>query len=217
MTHPSPAPRRGLFITFEGGDGSGKTTQARALVRRLRRRGYSVLLFREPGGTPPGEAVRRLLKSAHTLSPAAEMFLFLAARAVLVSEQIGPALRQGRIVLCDRFAASTVAYQGYGRGLSRKLVEELNRLATGGLAPDLTVLLDIPPKVGLGRLVGRGDRFEREELAFHQRVRKGYLTLARESPQSWLVVDATRPAAEVGLEIWRHVEPLLTPQPRFRR
>ncbi len=199
----------GLFISFEGGEGCGKSTQARALYRQLRRRKLPVLLAKEPGGTPLGKAVRRLLKSGGLrISALAEVFLFIAARAELVQEVIRPALEQGMIVLCDRFAESTLAYQGYGRGLDLALLNRLNDLATGGLKPDLIILLDLEVGRGLQRKRGR-DRFEREALSFHERVRRGYLELATAGGDRWQVIDASLPPDEVRQAIWRRVQEFL--------
>ena len=139
------------FIVFEGGDGSGKSTQSRALCRRLQRRSYPVLLAREPGGTPTGESIRRLLKTHANLNPISELSLFVAARAQLVDDVIRPALGRGATVICDRYTASTVAYQGYGRQMDPELIGRLNRAATAGLAPVLTVLLDLPVRAALAR------------------------------------------------------------------
>jgi dTMP kinase len=198
------------FIVFEGGDGAGKSTQARALARRLRRRNYPVVLTREPGGTPLGESLRRILKSRQGLSPLGELFLFAAARAQLVEESVLPALRYGSVVICDRFTASTVAYQGYGRGLDLDLIRQLNQSATGGLSPDLSILLDLPAEVSLTR-IGRadGDAFHTAPLEFHEKVRQGYLSQAAQDPARWLVLDAARPRRELSREIWTKVQPLL--------
>lgn len=199
----------GLFISFEGGEGCGKSTQARALYRQLRRRKLPVLLAKEPGGTPLGRAVRRLLKSdGLRISALAEAFLFIAARAELVQEVIRPALEQGMIVLCDRFADSTLAYQGYGRGLDLTWLSGLNDLATGGLKPDLVILLDLEVGRGLGRKKGH-DRFEREPLSFHERIRRGYLELAASEGDRWQVIDASLPPDEVRQAIWRRVREFL--------
>ena len=201
----------GAFIVFEGGDGSGKTTLSRILCRRLRNHGYSALLTREPGGTPLGEAVRRWLKGRPGLSPATELFLLGAARAELVEKVISPALKGRQIVVCDRFTASTLAYQGYGRGLDMELINLVNKSATRGLRPDLTVLLDMPTEEGLARKGGsRRDNFETESMEFHRRVRKGYLTAAAKEPQSWLVVDWTLSKDARADRIWAKVEPLLS-------
>ena len=198
------------FIVFEGGDDSGKSTQSRALYRRLQRQGYPTLLTREPGGTPSGEVIRRLLKNHRDISFLSELLLFLAARAELVESVIEPALRAGTIVISDRYTASTVAYQGHGRGLDLALIQELNLVASKGLTPDLTVLLDLPVSVALVR---RGDRvadtFESAPAEFHHRVRDGYFAQAAADPQEWLVLDATRSRQQLGREIWEKVQPLL--------
>ncbi len=202
-----------LFITFEGGEGCGKSFQAKALYRRLKRRASPALLTHEPGGTPLGRKLRRQLKRTEgsDISPLAELFLFNASRAQLVDEVIKPALGRGEIVVCDRFADSTAAYQSYGRGLALETVTAVNNAATGGLQPDLTVLLDIPPQSGLERKgEQRHDRFEQEALAFHQRVRDGYLKLAAGEPERWLVIDATLPKAKVEQIIWQHVTRLIS-------
>ena len=199
-----------LFIVFEGGDYSGKSTQSRALYRRLQRQGYPALLTREPGGTPSGEVIRRLLKNHQAHSSLGELFLFLAARAQLVESVIEPALSTGTIVISDRYTGSTMAYQGYGRGIELELIRRLNRLASKGVNPDLTVLLDLPVGSALGR---RGnataDTFEAAPPEFHKRVREGYLTQAAADPQKWLVLDATRSRQQLSREIWANVQPLL--------
>ncbi len=199
-----------LFIVFEGGDGSGKTTQARALVRRLLRQGRSVLLTHEPGGTPLGEAIRRRLKAGRDVSPLSELFLFAAARAQLVQGVVGPALRDGIIVVCDRFTPSTVAYQGYGRGLDLGLIDQVNRAATGGLSPDLIVLLDLPSELAVirkGKTVR--DVFDAAPLEFHGKVREAYLFQAAQDPGRWLVLDAARPRRDLTGDVWNKVQPLL--------
>lgn len=195
-------PARGLFITLEGPEGSGKTTQATLLHEWLLAEGYAVLRTREPGGTRIGEHVRAVLHDpAHTeMAAQAEILLYSAARAQLVAEVIRPALAQGRLVLCDRYFDSTYAYQGYGRGLSLDALREITRFATGGLTPDVTLYLDLAPEVGLQRRVQGGgeiNRLDRETLAFHQRVRAGYLELARQEPARWVQVDAGGAVAEV--------------------
>ena len=197
-----------LFITFEGGEGSGKSTQARALYRRLLKLGIPAILTHEPGGTPLGKDMRRWLKFKGELDPETELLLFNASRAQLVSQVIRPALKSGTIVICDRFYHSTIAYQGYGRDLDFDLIEAANNIATQGLCPDLTVLLDIPVEQGLARKRLR-DRFEREELAFHQRVRQGYLEMAKQEPERWLVIDGSLPKKEIARLIWQRVEQVL--------
>ena len=199
-----------IFIVFEGGDGSGKSTQARNLSQRLRRRSIPVLLTREPGGTPSGESIRRLLKGQRSFRPMSELLLFEAARAQLVESVIRPGLDGGTTVICDRYTASTVAYQGHGRGLDLALIQQLNEMATGGLVPDLTVLLDLSPLVGLSRRGTAGsDPFESAPQEFQSKVREGYLAQAAEAPERWLVLDGSRPQRELSREIWTKVQPLL--------
>ncbi len=212
----------GLFITFEGVEGSGKSTQQVLLARRLREEGFALTELHEPGSTWVGDQLRQLLlKDAEVPPvPVAELFLYLAARAQLTAEVIKVALNGGRVVLCDRFVDSTTAYQGYGRGLDVALIERLNRLAADGIWPELTVLLDLDPAAGLARLSGRAaaeagglagikslDRLEQETLAFHQRVREGYLALARADPGRFLVLAALRDPAAIAADIWQRVEP----------
>ena len=198
------------FIVFEGGDGSGKSTQARSLLRRLRRRGIKVLHTREPGGTPLGQSLRLLLKSGEAMTPISELMLFEAARAQLVQDVIGPFLQQGGVVIADRFTSSTMAYQGYGRGLDRELIERLNREATGGLEPDLTVLLDLPVETALARKgSGNRDNFDNAPVDFHRKIRRGYSALAASDPEGWLVLDGQRPPEELGREIWAKVQSIL--------
>lgn len=198
------------FIVFEGGDGSGKSTQARSLFRRLRRRGIQVLRTHEPGGTPLGQALRRLLKSGEPMTPTSELMLFEAARAQLVQQVIRPFLEQGGVVIADRFTSSTMAYQGYGRGMDRELVERLNREATGGLEPDLTVLLELPVEAALARKDGgNGDNFDDAPVDFHRRVHRGYSALAASDPDDWLVLDGQRPSEELSREIWSRVQTMI--------
>ena len=201
MTEP------GCFISLEGGEGAGKSTLADALEERLHEAGRDVLRTREPGGTHFGEAVRAVvLDPAHPdVSPWAELFLMLAARSQLVYESIRPALAEGRVVLCDRFADASVAYQGVARGLGFEAVRELNRRATGGCMPALTLFLDLDPRTGRARQSGEADRMEREELDFHDRVRDGYRQVAAAEPDRVRTIDASRTATEVLEEAWRHV------------
>jgi dTMP kinase len=199
----------GLFISFEGGEGSGKSTQSELLSLRLQTDGLTVLRLREPGGTPLGEELRQaLLHRRAEMTPQAELLLFLAARAELVLSVIKPVLDAGSIVICDRFADSTVAYQGYGRGLDIGMLKLTNGLATGGLVPDLTVLLDLPVAVGRQRKAGDDDAFAREDDAFHERVRQGYMALSKEEPERWLVLDATLPPHEIATRVAERVEKL---------
>jgi dTMP kinase len=200
----------GTFITFEGGEGSGKSTQSQLLADHLTSAGRTVLRLREPGATPLGESLRELLLHRRTgMSPEAELLLFLAARAELVRSVIRPALDAGTVVICDRFSDSTFAYQGYGRGLELGRLRTLNDWATGGLVPDLTVLLDVPVEVGLRRKHGETDAFQLETVEFHERVRQGYLSLATSEPSRWLVADGTMPVAEIAARITEAVTTLI--------
>jgi dTMP kinase len=202
-----------LFITFEGGEGSGKSVQAKELYRRLSQQAIPVLLTHEPGGTSFSKKVGRWLKWGQdtNISPLAELMLFNACRAQLVIEVIQPALKDGKVVISDRYADSTTAYQGYGRGLDLAMVNAVNKAATQGLRPDLTILLDMSVKEGLARKQAKKqDRFEQETLAFHQRVREGYLELAAEEPERWLVVDGTQTKRKIAEIIWQRVSQLLS-------
>lgn len=194
-----------MFITFEGPEGAGKTTQVRLLAEGLRAQGRRVLVTHEPGGTRIGEVIRQLLltpNSGHPLTSRAEAILFSAARAQLVDEVIRPALAQGVVVLCDRFSDSSLAYQVYGRGLAADAVAELIEFATGGLKPDVTFLLDLDVAAGLARKQGTPvDRLEQEEISFHQRVRDGYLEIARREPARIVMLDATQSAEHLAGEV----------------
>ena len=187
----------GLFVTFEGPEGCGKTSQMRLLAAYLRDQGWDVLTTREPGGTPISERVRAIvLDPAHpNMEPTTEFLLFSAARAQHVAEVIRPHLERGGVVLCDRFADSSLAYQGYGYGLDLEARRAITRFATGGLVPDLTLLLDLPVEAGLRRKAGgRGDawnRMEQKQIAYHERVRAGYLAMAAAEPERWVTIDAT--------------------------
>ncbi|MBM3156677.1 MAG: dTMP kinase [Chloroflexi bacterium] len=193
------------FIVFEGGEGSGKSTQAKVLANRLRRLGFGVVLTHEPGGTLLGNKLRRWLKWGRGVTTQSELFLFLASRSQLVSKVIRPALDRGQIVICDRFEASTFAYQGYGRGMDLAFLENLNGFVTDGLQPDLIVLLDLDAERGLERKRMRLDCFEREEFAFHRRVREGYLRMAASDSNRWLVIDGSLPQEQIGDIIWEKV------------
>jgi len=183
----------GLFISFEGVEGCGKSTQLDKLLGALTSRRIPALAVREPGGTPLGREVRAiLLDPAHTeMVPETELLLYAASRAQLVRAVIEPSLAEGHVVLADRYADSTVAYQSFGRGIARATVDAVNAVATDGLVPALTVLLDIDVEVGLSRVRGELDRMERESIAFHQRVREGFLALAGEAPERFMVLDGT--------------------------
>jgi dTMP kinase len=214
VTRPG-RPQRGWFITIEGPEGAGKTTQAGALADHLGRRGVDVHVTREPGGTWLGERIREILLArtapAAPTDPLTDALLFSAARRQLVTEVIRPALEAGRTILCARFADSTLAYQGFGAGVALERLRELEAAATDGLKPDLTILLDLPAEDGLAR-VAPGDvtRFEAEfDLAFHRRVRDGFLALAATEPDRFVVVAAGRPAREVAAAVAGAVDRLI--------
>lgn len=186
-----------MFITFEGPDGSGKTSQVAPLAKHLSAMGYQVLMTREPGGTPIGDQVRSVLFDLKNkgMHPRTEILLFQASRAQLVEQVIRPFLEKGGVVLCDRYADSTMAYQGYGHCVDLQDLAGIVRFATGGLKPDLTLLLDLEVEQGLSRRASGGDwnRLDDYELEFHRRVRQGFLTLAKQEPQRWVVIDAAQP------------------------
>jgi dTMP kinase len=209
--HPGAASHRGLLIAFEGGEGSGKTTQARLLAIWLREQGYDVVATHEPGATKVGMRLRvLLLDTAHAgLSPRAETLMYAADRAEHVDSVIAPALERGAVVVTDRFVDSSIAYQGRGRNQPVADVAGLNRWATGGMRPDLTVLLDLPPLEGLGRRAPSADRLEAEPADFHQRVRDGFLAQARQEPDRYLVLDAARPPDELSREIQDRIRDML--------
>ncbi len=205
----------GLFIVLEGGEGAGKSTQIAALARILEQEGARVVTCREPGGTALGERLREALFATDDSggdappAPEAELLIFNAARAQLVREVIRPALEDGAVVICDRFTASTVAYQHYGRGLPRPAVDAANEVASGGLQPDLVVLLDLEPERGFER-TGKGrDYLERAGIEFHRAVRRGFLEQAAADPDRWLVLDATKPEMQITHAIRERVERLL--------
>lgn len=200
----------GLFITFEGVEGCGKTTQIRLLTDLLAGRGHKVRMTREPGGCPIADRIRSILLdgSNSAMTPMAELLLYAAARAQHISEVIAPALASGSMVLCDRFTDATLAYQGFGRGLDRKTIADLNMLARGEYTPDLTLLFDCPVEVGLSRAISpvnehgiREERFEQESLDFHRKVRDGYLELARMEPARFRIIDANRDISVVADEV----------------
>lgn len=210
---------KGLFITFEGVEGSGKSTQISLLADHLKAGGRAVTLTREPGGTPIGDQVRKVLldPANKALDPRAELLLYAASRAQHLAERILPALGAGGLVLCDRFSDATLAYQGYGRGLDIDTIRALDRIVSAGLRPHLTVLLDIDVMAGLSRARGRNSsaglehegRFENEDVTFHGRVRQGYLVLAKEEPDRIRLVDAARPPEEVQKDIRKIVDDML--------
>jgi dTMP kinase len=201
-----------LFITFEGEEGSGKSYQAEELRIWLSTQGIPVILTHEPGGTELGEKISDLVKWAQEadISPMTELLLFNASRAQHVKEVIRPALNEGKVVICDRFDDSTTAYQSFGRDLDLEMVKKINTTATGGLQPDLTILLDISVEDGLARKSGEKlDRFEKENLEFHKKVREGYLKLADEEPDRWLVIDAMQSREEISEIIQDRIKKLL--------
>ena len=207
--------KRGLFLSFEGGEGSGKSLQARGLADALAERGREVVLTREPGGTAAGERIRDILLHAREipLSPEAQVLLFSSARAQLVREVIHPALEAGKIVIADRFCDSTVVYQGHAHGVSLQAIREVTALAVGTLVPDRTFLLDLPVEVGLARsgwaAEARWDRFEADATDFHVRVRDAYLRLAAAEPRRFVVIAADRDEAVIAKDIRREVDALL--------
>ena len=201
-----------LFITFEGGEGSGKSVQARALYRRLSRLAIPVVLTHEPGVTALGKKVARWLKWGQDMdiSPMAELMLFNVSRAQLMTEVIKPNLESGKVVISDRYADSTTAYQSYGRGLDLAMVRAVNNAAIQGLNPGLTILLDMSVEAGLARKRGKKqDRFEQEDIAFHRRVREGYLKLVEKEPERWLVLDATQSKEKIAEIIWQEISQLI--------
>lgn len=200
-----------LFITFEGGEGCGKSTQAKALYRKLQQENLPAVLIHEPGGTTLGEGIRKTLKrKTEIIYPTTELLLFAASRSQLVAEIIQPALKEGKIVICDRFSHSTVAYQGYGRRLELATVKMVNHLATQGVKSDIVIFLDLLPEEGLARRGKLLDRFELQKLSFHHQVRQGYLKMAAEAPDCWLVIDATLPKGKISEIVWEKVSQLLS-------
>ncbi|MEE4202125.1 MAG: dTMP kinase [Halieaceae bacterium] len=201
---------RGKFITIEGGEGVGKTTNREFVADWLRARGYKLRITREPGGTQIGEQLRELLLRDQSPAPAemTELLLIFAARAQHIAEVIAPALAAGEWVLCDRFTDATFAYQGAGRELSTRSIEHLEQLVQGDLRPDLTLLLDLDPRVGMQRALERGepDRFEQEDVAFFDRVRQGYLTRAAKAPERYRVIDASLALPDVARQLQRELE-----------
>lgn len=208
----------GRLISFEGPEGGGKSTHVRRLAQRLQARGVTVRTTREPGGTAAGETIRTLLSQpvrGEDLPAEAETLLFCASRAQLCRTVLAPEMARGVWVLCDRFTDSTLAYQGYGRGIELDFLRRLNAFATGGLRPDLTLLLDVPVAVGMARIAARGsggrDRIESEPADFHERLREGFLELARAEPERFAVIDATQPEEQVAERVWESVRSRLAP------
>jgi dTMP kinase len=204
-----------MFITFEGGEGSGKTTVAREAADHFRAQGHDVLLTREPGGTALGDALRTLLLDARSqaaVSPEAELLMFCAARAQIVTEVLRPHLNKGGIILCDRYADSTLAYQGYGRGLPLDTLKTILGFATGGLWPDVTLLFDLTPEQGLQRRRPQEwDRLDALELDFHHRVRAGYHTLMSQEPNRWRRIDASQPLEQVCQDLIATIQQSIQP------
>ena len=210
---------RGKFITFEGPEGGGKSTQVQTLAEWLRKQGKKVVVTREPGGTRMSELIRALVRDEMEDPPVTrcEVLLFLAARAQVVSQVIRPALAHGEWVVCDRFADSTFAYQGYGRGIDVQLLKNFNDFVTEGLVPDLTILLDLPPEVSRTRLAARqastadtGDRIEAAGEMFHRRLREGFLDLAKAEPKRFTVIDASKSVEKVAAAVQKTVQRILS-------
>ncbi len=210
-----------LFITFEGVEGCGKTTQMEMVKEHLQRKGFQVVATREPGGTELGERIRNILlngEEGKTIAPWSELLLYAVCRTQLVQEVIKPALQKNKVVLCDRFADSTVVYQGYVRGLNLEAIDSLNKWVTEGILPTITFLIDCPPEVGLKRALDRismktagnkEDRFEREDMEFHKKVREGYLKLARQSPDRIKIINGERDIPVIHKEICGIIETIM--------
>jgi dTMP kinase len=202
--------KKGVFITFEGGDGCGKSTQAGLLAESLRKKGYKIIRTREPGGSLFSEHLRELLLAPeHKVFPLAELMLYEASRAGHTAEVIRPALEKGKVVICERYSDATVAYQGYGRGLNMKDLRLIDRVATGGLKPDVTLYMKFPPGRSLGRIKRKKDRLELEKASFHRRVEEGYKRICRRNKKRVKVVDASGTQKEVHERILRIVEKCL--------
>ncbi len=204
-----------LFVTFEGPEGSGKTTQVQLLMDYMKERGYPVLCAREPGGTEISEQIRPVIlsKENHAIADTTEALLYSAARAQIVSQFIRPALTAGKIVLCDRYADSTLAYQGYGLGLDLQALRTITRFATGGLVPDRTFYIDVPVEFGLARKRGgETNRLDEKSAAYHERVRAGYYEMIKAEPQRWIVVDGTQSVIQVQREIRERMDQVLKEQ-----
>jgi dTMP kinase len=202
---------RGKFITFEGSEGSGKSTQSKLLYQYLKRKGFKVICLREPGGTKISEKIRKILLDSRndSITPITEMLLYMTARSQLVSKIIKPALKKGKIVICDRFLDSTIAYQGYGLGVDIKLIKYVGKFVTSGIKPDLTIFLDLPLKKGLKHRQFSKDRIERRSLAYHSRVRQGYLRIIHSEPQRIKMVKVERDKNKTQSEIKKLVDKFL--------
>ncbi len=200
---------KGILITFEGIDGSGKTTQINELIHRLDQRNIEYQLFREPGGTRIGEKIRDILldKDHSNMLPITELLLYSASRYQLTMRSIIPALNAGKVVICDRFYDSTTAYQGYGRGIDIEFIKRLNAVATKSLIPDKTFILDVSLEERLQRLGEKNlDRLEQEAIAFHKKVREGFIAMAQEEPERMILIDGNRPSGEISKDIWNYVK-----------
>ena len=210
-------PKEGLLISFEGSEGCGKSTQIGDIAERFEDAGFEVIVTREPGGTEIGEDIRHLLMhavSGEAMTPEAELLLFAASRAQLVREVISPAIKAGKIVLCDRYLDSTTVYQGVGRQIAAEPVHMINQFAVGDVLPDITIVLDVPAEVGLQRIRHRAndmpDRMESETIDFYKKVREGYLYLAQSMPERFIVVDGTKTQGRVSKKIWDELSKRLT-------
>jgi dTMP kinase len=199
-----------LLVVFEGVEGSGKTTQTQILRDKLQSINLPAITTREPGGTPSGELIRNLILEQEDLTPTSELYLFNAARSLLIEQLVMPTLASGVHVIMDRFTYSTVAYQSYGRGITLETVETVNNIASHQLQPDLVVLLDISPEKALNRRPDRQDRFEREALEFHSKIREGYLAMAHSQNSNWLVIPAGLTTDEIATAVWEKVETLIS-------
>lgn len=215
MTEPNNQ-KKGMLISFEGSEGSGKTTQVSRMATFCEDAGYDVIVTREPGGTEIGEEIRHLLmhaSSGNKMHPETELLLFAASRAQLVREVILPSLQKGNIILCDRFLDSTTVYQGVGRQISREPVHIINTFAVGNIMPDITIVVDVPAEIGLERIRHRvtdlPDRMEQENIEFYRKVREGYLLLAQAMPERFIVVDGIKPRGELADELWEKLKEYL--------
>lgn len=208
------SPQKGIFISFEGIEGTGKTTQARFLAERLTAEGFEVVLTREPGGTAIGDRIREILlmPDHKDMAYITELLLYNAARAQHLAQKILPSIQEGKVVITDRFTDSTIAYQSYARGIGRNLINSIDAIATCGMRPDLTVLFDLDVEAGLrrNRAAEKVDRFELEDIEFHRRVREGYLRIAKAEPGRVKVVDASGQPEEIGSEVWKIVKQFMS-------